>query len=60
MPIHIEDVQADVSVEPRATAAQESAQKRPLPAAHELQRYLQLARNHAWDHARTHTLDRDD
>jgi hypothetical protein len=59
MPIQIDDVQADVSVDPQGAAAPQ-AQRRSMPSVDEMQRWMQIARRNAWDEARTRSLDRDD
>jgi hypothetical protein len=59
MPIHIEEVESEVSVESQG-ASQSAAPARALPSAEEMQRWLQLARRQAWDESRTQSVDRDD
>lgn len=59
MPIQIDEVQSDVSVESQGGSSS-AAQGRNLPSAEEMQRWMQMARRHAWDDARTRSVDRDD
>lgn len=59
MPLEIDEIQSEVSVEGRANAPAQVA-RRALPGERELERWRQLARSRAWEEARTCAVDRDD
>ena len=59
MPIEIDEVHSEVSVEGRGSRPAETV-RLALPQAREMQRWRQLASARAWDEARTRAVDRDD
>lgn len=58
MPIEIDEVDAEVTVQPQGNVPQE--QRRALPSGRETLRWREIACRETWDHARTRACDADD
>lgn len=60
MPVNIDEVQADVSVETPSTGGQSQGAHRVLPTPRDIERWRQAAYSRAIEESRARAVDRDD
>jgi hypothetical protein len=60
MPVNIDEVHAEVTVESSGGAGGDAHTQRVLPAPREVERWRRVAQSQALDDARAYAFDRDD